>query len=56
VSPLLEGVGGRYFEDCREAEILYRRGANPRYGVARFALDPAVAERLWRESLEMLGR
>lgn len=56
VSPLLEGVGGRYFEDCREAEVLYRRGANPRYGVAWFALDPAVAERLWRESLHMLGR
>ena len=43
-------------ERCREAEILYRRGANHRYGVAWFALDPAVAERLWRESLQMLGR
>src|SRR5206468_63271 len=26
-SPLLEGIGGRYFEDCNEAQIVDERGA-----------------------------
>lgn len=50
-SPLLEGVGGRYFEDCAEA------GPNQpgtRTGYAPYALDPEVAERLWQVSLETL--
>jgi NAD(P)-dependent dehydrogenase (short-subunit alcohol dehydrogenase family) len=50
-SPLLEGVGGRYFEDCNEA------GPNQpgtRTGVAEWALDRAAAERLWDVSLEMI--
>ena len=34
-SPLLDGVGGRYFEDCNEAEP------------AAYALDPDEAEWLW---------
>jgi NAD(P)-dependent dehydrogenase (short-subunit alcohol dehydrogenase family) len=34
-SPLLDGIGGRYFEDCAEAEP------------AAHALDPDAAERLW---------
>ena len=25
-SPLLEGIGGRYFEDCNEAPVIHRRG------------------------------
>ncbi|MGW8783856.1 SDR family NAD(P)-dependent oxidoreductase [Streptomyces sp. NPDC055796] len=53
-SPLLEGVGGRYFADCNEAEVLDRRGA-PLQGVARYALDPAGARRLWELSEEMLA-
>lgn len=51
-SPLLDGVGGRYFEDCNEA------GPNEpgtRTGVADYALDPQAAERLWQVSTEMLG-
>jgi NAD(P)-dependent dehydrogenase (short-subunit alcohol dehydrogenase family) len=43
-SPLLDGVGGRYFEDCDEA------GPNrpgTRRGVADYALDPEAAARLW---------
>jgi NAD(P)-dependent dehydrogenase (short-subunit alcohol dehydrogenase family) len=57
VSPQLEGVGGRYFEDCNEAKTLYKRGEGPfvMYGVAWYALDAALAERLWDESLSMLG-
>lgn len=50
-SPLVEGVTGRYFEDCNEAEP-----AKPgiRRGVAAYALDPANANRLWEISLDMV--
>ncbi len=54
-SPLLDGVGGRYFEDCNEARIVDRRGAPGTGGVARYAVDPANAERLWDISLRMSG-
>ena len=53
-SPLLEGVGGRYFEDCNEAVIVDRRPADYR-GVAHYALDPANAERLWNISLQLIA-
>ena len=46
VSPQLSGVGGRYFVDCNEAETVDRR-TGTLGGVARYALDPANAERLW---------
>ena len=51
-SPLLDGVGGRYFEDCDEA------GPNEpgtRHGIAPYALDPEAARRLWQVSAEMLA-
>ncbi|WCN80092.1 SDR family NAD(P)-dependent oxidoreductase [Micromonospora sp. LH3U1] len=50
-SPLLDGVGGRYFEDCQEAAP-----ARPdaRTGVAEYALDPEAAERLWEVSTALL--
>ncbi|RKN50893.1 SDR family NAD(P)-dependent oxidoreductase [Micromonospora endolithica] len=50
-SPLLDGIGGRYFEDCQEA------GPNQpgtRTGYAPYARDPEAAERLWRVSEETL--
>jgi NAD(P)-dependent dehydrogenase (short-subunit alcohol dehydrogenase family) len=48
VSPLLDGIGGRYLEDCQEAEVIPSRAdADGRHGVAAYALDPANAERLW---------
>jgi NAD(P)-dependent dehydrogenase (short-subunit alcohol dehydrogenase family) len=50
-SPLLEGVGGRYFEDCNEAGP-HQPGT--RSGVARYALDPEAATRLWQVSLDAL--
>jgi NAD(P)-dependent dehydrogenase (short-subunit alcohol dehydrogenase family) len=58
VSPQLEGVGGRYFEDCNEAELLFKRreGSVAMGGVAWYALDETLAERLWDESLRMLER
>ncbi|GGO43127.1 oxidoreductase [Streptomyces daqingensis] len=51
-SPLLEGVGGRYFEDCDEAPRGEPGGSR---GVAPYALDPAAAERLWEVSVETLS-
>jgi NAD(P)-dependent dehydrogenase (short-subunit alcohol dehydrogenase family) len=48
VSPLLDGIGGRYLEDCHEAHIIASRAdSDGRHGVAAYALDPANAERLW---------
>jgi NAD(P)-dependent dehydrogenase (short-subunit alcohol dehydrogenase family) len=52
-SPLLAGVGGRYFEDCDEAEP---NQPGTRHGVAAHALDPEAAERLWRVTVETLAR
>jgi NAD(P)-dependent dehydrogenase (short-subunit alcohol dehydrogenase family) len=54
-SPLLDGIGGRYFEDCNEAMVVDRRGGPGRGGVAPYALDPANAERLWELSLTLVG-
>jgi NAD(P)-dependent dehydrogenase (short-subunit alcohol dehydrogenase family) len=51
-SPLLDGVGGRYFEDCNEAA---RNEPGTRRGVAAYALDPAAAQRLWDVSVETLA-
>jgi hypothetical protein len=51
VSPLVEGVGGRYFEDCNEA-LPHEPGA--RSGVAAYALDPEAAARLWQVSAAMI--
>ena len=53
-SPLLEGIGGRYFEDGNEAGP--PPGPTRPLGVAPYALDPEAAERLWEVSLRLLGR
>jgi len=52
-SPLVEGVSGKYFEDCQEA-VAFTPGV--RRGVAAYALDPDKAERLWSLSEELLTR
>jgi NAD(P)-dependent dehydrogenase (short-subunit alcohol dehydrogenase family) len=52
-SPLLEGVGGRYFVDNQEA-VVVDRPTDDMTGVAPYALDPANAERLWDVSLRLL--
>jgi NAD(P)-dependent dehydrogenase (short-subunit alcohol dehydrogenase family) len=54
-SPLLEGIGGRYFVNNAEAEVVERR-TDDMTGVAPYAIDPANASRLWDVSLELLGR
>jgi NAD(P)-dependent dehydrogenase (short-subunit alcohol dehydrogenase family) len=50
-SPLLAGIGGRYFEDCNEAGPS-QPGTG--HGVAAHALDPRAATLLWEVSTEML--
>ena len=52
VSPLLEGVTGRYFEDCNEAEL---RQPGILRDVAEYAIDPEKAARLWQVSIDMLA-
>jgi NAD(P)-dependent dehydrogenase (short-subunit alcohol dehydrogenase family) len=52
-SPRLDGVGGRYFEDCNEAEP--SEPGNLRRGVAAYALDPEAAARLWQVSIDTLA-
>jgi NAD(P)-dependent dehydrogenase (short-subunit alcohol dehydrogenase family) len=52
-SPLLAGIGGRYFENCNEAGP-HQEGT--RTGVAAHALDPAAAEHLWQVSVATLAR
>jgi NAD(P)-dependent dehydrogenase (short-subunit alcohol dehydrogenase family) len=51
-SPLVKGIGGRYFEDCAEAETVHD-GNGYRRGVAPYALDPDNAARLWHLSQQM---
>jgi NAD(P)-dependent dehydrogenase (short-subunit alcohol dehydrogenase family) len=56
-SPLVDGVAGRYFENCNEAAPidpnapLQDRDAP---GVARYAIDPDAAAQLWELSSAML--
>jgi NAD(P)-dependent dehydrogenase (short-subunit alcohol dehydrogenase family) len=50
-SPLVGGVGGRYFEDVNEAGL---NQPSSRRGVAAYALDPEAARRLWTVSEQLL--
>jgi len=52
-SPDLEGIGGRYFNDCNEAPVVDHRDADAP-GAAPYALDPANADRLWDVSETLL--
>ncbi len=52
-SSLVDGVTGKYFEDCNEAGP---RQPGVLRGVADYALDPTNAARLWRLSEQLLAR
>jgi NAD(P)-dependent dehydrogenase (short-subunit alcohol dehydrogenase family) len=51
-SPLLEGIGGRYFEDCNQS---VEHVPGERSGYLPHALDPASADRLWNLTGELLS-
>jgi NAD(P)-dependent dehydrogenase (short-subunit alcohol dehydrogenase family) len=54
-SPLLDGVVGRYFENCQEADPDNPTAAGTdAAGVAAYALDPDAADRLWEISEAMM--
>lgn len=52
-SPLVEGITGRYFEDCAIAPLRPTPTAGGT-GVAAYAVDPALADRLWTATADML--
>ena len=54
----LEGIGGRYLENCQEATPSDPHGENagmPFHGYLPYALDPDRAERLWKLSQDLVG-
>jgi len=51
-SPDVEGVTGRYYEDCAEAPVIHEREGHAG-GVAPYVLDPDNAERLWQISEQL---
>jgi NAD(P)-dependent dehydrogenase (short-subunit alcohol dehydrogenase family) len=56
-SPMLEGLGGLYLEDCDVAPVANaeERVTGQALGVFAHAKDPAEAERLWAWSAEQTG-
>jgi NAD(P)-dependent dehydrogenase (short-subunit alcohol dehydrogenase family) len=54
VSPLLEGQGGVYCEDCNIA-ALWAEGMNPHSGARPHITDRAAAAALWKASEDMTG-
>jgi NAD(P)-dependent dehydrogenase (short-subunit alcohol dehydrogenase family) len=54
VAPELEGVGGRYLEDCAIAKPW--ASENPMSGVMPYALDAERAARLWSVSEELIAQ
>ncbi|MBV9604357.1 MAG: SDR family NAD(P)-dependent oxidoreductase [Solirubrobacterales bacterium] len=52
----LDGIGGRYFEDCNQAQVLPPDFTpETASGVAPYALDPENAARLWELSERMVA-
>ncbi|PRX50875.1 NAD(P)-dependent dehydrogenase (short-subunit alcohol dehydrogenase family) [Prauserella shujinwangii] len=54
-SPLLDGRGGVYCEDCDIAPLAGPGGSMDDGGVRDYAVDPGSAERLWQVSARMTG-
>jgi NAD(P)-dependent dehydrogenase (short-subunit alcohol dehydrogenase family) len=51
-SPDVEGVTGRYYEDCAEAPVVHEREGHAG-GVAPYVLDADNADRLWQISEQL---
>lgn len=54
-SPLVEGITGRYFDNCQEAPLVAQRPELKLEGIASYALDSANADRLWEMALNLVG-
>ncbi|WEZ85712.1 SDR family NAD(P)-dependent oxidoreductase (plasmid) [Rhizobium sp. 32-5/1] len=54
-SPLLDGVSGRYFDNCQEAPLVAHRPEGKFEGVAAYALDSTNADRLWEMAVKIVG-
>lgn len=52
-SPEVEGVTGRYYEDCAEAPVVHERAGHTG-GVAPYVFDRDNADRLWQISEELI--
>jgi NAD(P)-dependent dehydrogenase (short-subunit alcohol dehydrogenase family) len=52
-SPDVEGVTGRYFEDCAESQVVHERAGHTA-GVAPYVLDLDNADRLWQISHDLI--
>lgn len=52
--PSIQGIGGRYFEDCNEAATVTRRPADYS-GVAHYALNANNAQRLWEVATKLVS-
>jgi NAD(P)-dependent dehydrogenase (short-subunit alcohol dehydrogenase family) len=52
-APELDGVGGRYLENCGEAPSF--DNSHPNIGVMPHALDPEAADQLWGRSVQITG-
>lgn len=52
--PRLAGRGGAYLQECAIAAV--RDEPDYRTGVMRYAIDPALAEKLWDKAAELSGR
>lgn len=53
-APALEGMGGRYLEDCGIAEAVPEGVAE--HGFYAWAVDPVAAEKLWQVSETIVGQ
>lgn len=53
-SPMLEGLGGVYCEDC-EVTKLASEYSEPFRGVCAYAIDPILAQKFWDISAELTG-
>ncbi len=55
VAPELEGVGGKYLEDCAMAAPWTEAGAPPTGHYLPYAVDPGNADRLWALSEKLIS-
>jgi len=53
-SPLFDHIGGRYFDDCNESEVVDEI-VDGLHGVRVYALDSGAAQRLWDLSDELIS-